>query len=90
MVGHHPAKIGGYKFFGSRNAFNLSRDLARPNHSRVMRLYKEKPLKVGQQPGQFGGHRHYGSGDTILVCHMASQDHVIKGSCNFMSTSPSK
>ena len=35
---------------------------------------------------KFGSHRHCGSGDLlILVCHVISQDHAIKGSCYFMS-----
>ena len=27
---------------------------------------------------KFSGHRHFVSGDMLLVCHVISQDHVIK------------
>ena len=37
---------------------------------------------------KFGGHSHSGSGIMILVCHVISQDHVIKRSRNFMGGSP--
>ena len=40
-----------------------------------------EPLKVSHQPAKFGGHRHFSTGD-ILVYHVISQDHVIKGSCD--------
>ena len=34
----------------------------------------------GNYPAKFGGHRQCGSGDImVLVCHVISQDHVIKG-----------
>ena len=33
--------------------------------------------------------RHSSTGDTMgLVCHMNSQDHVIKGSCHFIMGAP--
>ena len=39
----------------------------------------------------FGGHSHSSSGVImILVCHVIWQDCMIKGSCNFMSGSPSR
>ena len=38
-------------------------------------------FKVSHQPAKFGGHRHFSTGD-ILVYHVISQDHVIKGSCD--------
>ena len=39
----------------------------------------------------FGGHRHCGSRDIILlVCHVILQGYLIKGSCDFMSRSPSQ
>ena len=45
---------------------------------------------LSYHPAEFGGHRHFVSGDImILVCHVILQDHVIKGSCDFMSWSPS-
>ena len=40
-------------------------------------------------PTKFGGHRHCGSGDKmILVCGVTSQDHLVKGSRDFMGSSP--
>ena len=43
-------------------------------------LYREEPVNVNYHPTNFGGHRYCGSRDImILVCHMISQDHVIKG-----------
>ena len=45
-----------------------------------MGLDKQKPIKVSCNPVYFGGHRHGGSGDImILVRHVILQDHVIKG-----------
>ena len=39
---------------------------------------------------KFGGHRHSCSGEKmVLVCHVILKDHGIKGSCDFMSGSPS-
>ena len=39
-------------------------------------------------PAKFAGHRHCSCGDIIvLVFHVISQDHAIKGSCDFMGRS---
>ena len=36
-----------------------------------------------RHPAEFSGRGHFGNGDTlVLVCHMTSQDHVTKGSCD--------
>ena len=44
---------------------------------------------VSQHPAKFGSKRQCISGDVmVLVCHMTSQDHVIKESCDFMGESP--
>ena len=49
------------------------------------------PSKVSYHSAKFGGHRHYGNGDIlVLVCHITSQDHVIKASCDFMGKGPSR
>ena len=46
---------------------------------------------ASHHPTKFGGHRHCDGGDIIiLVCHVISQDHVMKPSCDFMSKSPSR
>ena len=39
---------------------------------------------------QFGGHRHCGSRDIIvLASHVIAQNHAIKGPCDFMCRNPS-
>ena len=46
-------------------------------------------IKVRYHPAKFGGDSLSGSGlIMILICHLISQDHVIKGSCGFMGGSP--
>ena len=40
---------------------------------------------------QFGGHRHSGSRDIIILgCHVIAQDHEIEGSCYFLGRSISR
>ena len=47
-------------------------------------------VKVSHHFSKFIGYGHYGIGDKIAkVCHVISQDHKIKGSCDFMGESPS-
>ena len=42
-------------------------------------------MKVTHRPAKFGGHSHSGNGViVILVCHVISQDLLIKGSCHFI------
>ena len=44
-----------------------------------MRLHGQEPIKVIYHPAKICGHGGYDSKDIIiLVCHMISQDHVIK------------
>ena len=39
----------------------------------------------------FHGHRHYVNGDVMaLACHVMSQAHEIRGSRDFMGSSPSR
>ena len=46
---------------------------------------------TSRHPAKFGDHGHRSSGDTmILVCHMILQDHMTKGSGNFMGTGLSR
>ena len=48
--------------------------------------YELEPIKVSYHPVKLGGHRHFGSEDIMIsVCHVILQDHVIKGSCDFMT-----
>ena len=43
------------------------------------------------RPTKFGGHRHCGIGDIVLLfCHVISQDHVFKGSSDLIGRSPSR
>ena len=45
-------------------------------------------LKVSHHPTKFGGHRHGDLGDKmVLVYHMIFQEHVIKGSFDFIDRS---
>ena len=75
----------------NRFGFNLSCGLKRPLDSRAMRLYRKEPLKVSHQRVKFGGYRHCGSGDRlILVCPLISSHHVIKQPRDFMAWSPSR
>ena len=44
---------------------------------------------TSHQLAKFGGYRHCGSADImILVCHKTSQNHVIKESWDFIGRSP--
>ena len=73
------------------NDSSLPCDLTKPQNQRVMWLYGEKPIQENYNFVKFGGHRHCASEDImILVCHMILQDHVIKGSCDFIDRSPSR
>ena len=48
-------------------------------------------MKVSYHSAKFGGHMHCGSGNImVLVGHVILQDHVIKGSSDFIGTSPSR
>ena len=41
-------------------------------------------LKVSHHPTKFGGHRGFGRGRMILVCHVIFQDQVINVSRDFI------
>ena len=46
---------------------------------------------VSYHSTKFGGHRHCSSEDIkVLVCQVISQDHLIKGSFDFMGKSHSQ
>ena len=51
-----------------------------------MWFYGQQTIKVSYHPAKFGGHRYYGSGDMILICHIFSQYHVIKGWCDLVGS----
>ena len=49
-----------------------------------MRLYRREPTKVDYHPAKFGSHKHSDNGDVkVLLCHITSQDQVLKSSCDF-------
>ena len=49
-------------------------------------IYVLATVKVSHHTTKFGGNRHCGTGDIkILVCHVILHDHVMKGSCDFVS-----
>ena len=46
---------------------------------------------MSHHPAKFSGHRHSGGGDVmVLVCHVISQDHLIKKSSDFMGRTPTR
>ena len=55
----------------------------------VISLYGCKLLTLSHHTANFSGFKHCGGGDISLICQKISQDHVIKGQCNFMSGSSS-
>ena len=56
-----------------------------------MWIYGQELKKVNYHPAKFRGHRHCGSGDIIfLICHVISQDQIVKGSCDFKKQEPVK
>ena len=53
--------------------------------------YGEEAIHAIYHLPKFGGHRHCGSEDVlILVCHVISQDHVIKDDVTLNGRSPSR
>ena len=69
----------------------MLQDFARPRDQRVKQLHGWDSLKVSHYPAKFCGHRRIGIGDImVLVCHVISNDHVIRGSSNFMGRSLSR
>ena len=86
-AGYHPVKFDGYRHCGSGDiVISLCYG---PRDQRVIRPYRQEPIKVIYHHAKFTGHRQCGSGDMILVCLVILQEQVIKGSCDFMGTSPS-
>ena len=50
------------------------------NHVIFVLLYDGEPGKVYHHASAFGGHRHCGSEDVmVLVCHVILQDYVTRG-----------
>ena len=45
-----------------------------------MWFYRQESIKVSYHPAKFGGHRHCGSENImVLMCHVLLEDHVVKG-----------
>ena len=66
----------------------MSRDLAKPSYWKILWLYEWELLIVCHHPDKFGSQRHCVSGDVIfLIYHIILQDHLIKGSSDFMARS---
>ena len=54
-----------------------------------MRLYGQESFRISYHPTKFPGNNHSGSGDILaLACHVISQDHAIRGSFDFIGSSP--
>ena len=43
---------------------------------------------VSYHPAKFGGHKHCGSGDMFLNCHVILQECVTQEPCDFLDRSP--
>ena len=71
------------------NVFSLSRDLTRPPHFEVMRIYGWELPALCHHPEKFGDHTHCDTGDAMfLICHVISRDHMFTGLYKVMSGSP--
>ena len=42
---------------------------------------------VNHHPAKFSGHRHWNSGDMVLVCYVILQNHMMKGLKEFTAQS---
>ena len=72
------------------NVFQFKIDLVKSISCIRIKLIIVIISKVSYHPAKVAGDRHSGSTDiTFLVSHMTSQDHVTKGSSDFMGGSPS-
>ena len=45
-----------------------------------------RPLIVCHPPANLDGHSYFGSIDMFLACHVIYQEHVIKGSCDYIDS----
>ena len=45
---------------------------------------------VYYHPDKSCDHKHCGTGDIFLICHVTSRDHMCKGLCEIMDGSPSR
>ena len=48
-------------------------------------------LQLSHHPTTFHGHKRCGSGEVmVLACHVISQDHIIRRSCDFIASNLSR
>ena len=81
-AGAHEGKLPSTTFDGHRPCG--SRDI-------IILVYGRKPIKLGYHLVKFGDHGQSDSDDiAVLLCHVISQDYVIKGSLDFISRSLSR
>ena len=73
------------------NVLNLLRDLTRPAHWGVMRIYGWELLAVCHQHDKLIDYKCCDSKDIIifLICHVTSDDRRFQGLCEFMGGSQS-
>ena len=65
--------------------FILSRDLTWLSGQRVTWHYRWFYFVISDFPAKFRDHRPFREGDVKLsICHVTSQDHEVKGSCDIM------
>ena len=88
-VSLHLAKCGGHSLCGSENI--MACHMILQGH-----VTKGPSNFMGGSlsrycPAKFGGHRHCGIGDImVLVFHVILEDHIIKASFDFIGRSPSR
>ena len=59
-------------------------------NQRAIRLHSQDFLKLDHLSDEFGGHILCCSENIMVkICHVITQNHKIKGSCDFMGGSPS-
>ena len=72
------------------NIFSSSRDITRPHDRRNTRLGKWEPLNLSHDYAKFDAYRSCSSGDVkSLFCHVISDDHTIKETCDWVRMSSS-
>ena len=85
-----PANSCGHRHFGGRNMIFLIYNVISQNHMiSFMRFYNWEPHKLSHHLVKFDDLRHSGSIYIIdLVCHVISENCVMKVLCDFTGESP--
>ena len=95
-MSYHPAKFGGYRHSSSRDIMGFVCQVALHDHvNRVLFhfMVRSHLRYVTILPSSifYQDHRLCDNGDImVLASHVISQNHVIKRSCDFIGSSPSK